>query len=70
MDNLREIEDMIAERKSKIKNTNLLEYIELLFVKNALLLDGKIDKIHENIIDIQKDIKNIKKHLEINNGKT
>jgi len=70
MDNLREIEGMIAERKSKIKNTNLLEYIELLFVKNTLLLDGKIDKINENIIDIQKDIKNIKKYLEINNGKT
>ena len=70
MDNFREIEGMIAERKSKIKNTNLLEYIELLFVKNTLLLDGKIDKINENIIDIQKDMKNIKKHLEINNGKT
>ena len=70
MDNLREIEGMIAERKSKIKNTNLLEYIELLFVKSSLLLNGKLDKINENIIDIQKDMKNIKKYLEINNGKT
>ena len=70
MDNLKEIEGMIAERRNRIKNTNLLEYIELLFVKSSLLLNGKLDKINENIIDIQKDMKNIKKHLEINNGKT
>jgi len=66
---LKEIEAIIIEKRAKIKNGALLDYVELLFLKSAIITDGKFQKVNDGIAELSKDVKNLRKDLGYN-GKT
>jgi hypothetical protein len=67
---LQEIEAIIVEKRAKIKNGILLDYVELLFLKNAIIVDEKFQTINSGIAEISKSLKDLRIDLGYRNGKT
>jgi len=67
---LQEIEAIIVEKRAKIKNGILLDYVELLFLKNAIIVDEKFQTVNSGITEISKSLKDLRIDLGYKNGKT
>jgi len=63
---LREIEAIIIEKRTKIKNGVLLDYVELLFLRSSMIEDEKFQMINKGISELSSDVKDLKRKLGYN----
>lgn len=79
-ESLRHIDELINDKKKQIVDTNLLEIVELMFVRNTLVIECMINAIKNSFDsvfsnyknqfeEISEELKALRKDLGYPNGK-
>jgi len=77
---LKHIDSLIAEKKKLIKDSNITEYVELLFIRSTMIteniamavrdsFDKVTDEYRDRFDEIKGELKALRKDLGYSNGK-